>query len=173
MTKGFKDSNGKFRPTRNSNNGISSNEFVNNKRGYKLLINATYRTLKRSAELKQHNAKNASPGKSAHNYGVGLDFNLILPDGDILRKKENREKWLKTEIVDIAIRNGLQWGGNYSSYKDYIHFYIKEWNPSNAIAVKSKLDRVYGLGNNPSLTTYIRNNPNGMNPQLDLPNVLS
>ena len=32
MTKGFKDSNGKFRPTRNSNNGISSNEFVNNKK---------------------------------------------------------------------------------------------------------------------------------------------
>ena len=81
--------------------------------------------------------------------------------------------WVASGIVDIAIKNNIQWGGNFSGYDDNIHFAIKEWNGNNAIAAKSKLNKVYGLGNNPTLDTYIAKNPDGMNPQIDLPNVLS
>tara|TARA_R110002020_G_scaffold136857_3_gene305501 strand:- start:12313 stop:15933 length:3621 start_codon:yes stop_codon:yes gene_type:complete len=149
------------------------NEFIDNNLGYTLIINATYRTLKDSARLKKENNKNASPGKSAHNYGVALDFNLRTPKGKTLLKKQDKEWWIATGIVDIAIKNNLQWGGNFSSYKDNIHFYIKEWTSSKATSAKSKLNKVYGLGNNPSLATYISKNPDGMNPKIDLPNVLS
>jgi hypothetical protein len=149
------------------------NEFIDNNLGYKLIINATYRTFKRSAELRKENIKNAFPGKSAHNYGVALDFNLETPNGTLLRKKENHAMWVASGIVDIAIKNNIQWGGNFSGYQDNIHFAIKEWNGNNAIAAKSKLNKVYGLGNNPTLGAYIAKNPDGMNPQIDLPNVLS
>jgi hypothetical protein len=144
-----------------------------NPTGYIFKINSTYRTFKRSAELKKQSSKNASPGKSAHNYGLAVDFNLVVPNGKTLMKSYGKEKWLATGIVDIAKKHKLGWGGNYATYKDYIHFYVKEWSPNKATKVRGAINKLYGLGNNPSLSAYIKANPNGLNPKLDINELLS
>jgi hypothetical protein len=150
------------------------NEFIAlNPTGYRFSINDTYRTFKESAELKKQNSENAAPGKSAHNYGLAIDMNLKAPNGETLRKSEGKEKWLATGIVDIAKKYKLGWGGNYASYKDYIHFYVEEWAPNKATKVKEAVNKLYSLGNNPSLSEYIKANPDGLNPKLNINELLS
>ena len=145
------------------------------KPGYTLLINATYRTFKRSAELKKQNSENASPGKSAHNYALAIDFNLITPTGFKLRKQENKNEWIATGIVDIAQKHNLGWGGNYKSYKDYIHFYVNGWNPRNASKILPKTYQLYSLPSKPTLSQISKANidPYSFAMQNIIKNVLS
>tara|TARA_R110002020_G_scaffold155872_3_gene337256 strand:+ start:99 stop:4118 length:4020 start_codon:yes stop_codon:yes gene_type:complete len=145
------------------------------KPGYTLKINATYRTFKRSAELKKQDSENASPGRSAHNYALAIDFNLITPTGFTLRKQENKNEWIATGIVDIAKKYNLGWGGNYNSYKDYIHFYVKEWNRGNASKIQTKTYQLYSLPSKPTLSKISKANidPYSFAMQNIIKNVLS
>ena len=96
---------------------------------YTVTVNATFRSLQRSYELKydkndpSYNPNNAEPGHSAHNYGGSIDMNVTTPSGIVLRKKGDRVNWLATGIPDLAKSYGLSWGGDFSSYEDNIHFY--------------------------------------------------
>jgi len=90
---------------------------------YVILINAVYRTFQRSVELKQENPRNASPGKSVHNYAAGVDFNVIDPTGRMFKKAE-RNPWIEQGIVDMATKSGIQWGGNFAGYVDSVHFFV-------------------------------------------------
>jgi len=97
-------------------------------KGYRLLLNGTYRSIKRSEELKKENPKNATPGMSAHNYGAGVDFNIVLPDNSVLPKKAKRGNWILTGIPKIANKHGIGWGGDFATYRDNVHFYYKNYN---------------------------------------------
>ena len=90
---------------------------------YVIKINAVYRTFQRSVELKAENSKNASPGRSVHNYAAGVDFNVIDPTGKMFKKTE-RNPWIEQGIVDVATKSGLQWGGNFAGYVDSVHFFV-------------------------------------------------
>lgn len=69
---------------------------------------------------------NARGGSSYHNYGLAIDFVLIVDkthaswdmktdwDGDKVAD------WM--EIVKIFQKHGWEWGGNWTSLKDYPHF---------------------------------------------------
>lgn len=70
---------------------------------------------------------NARGGYSNHNFGVAVDFCLLLPDGksvswDTLRDgdKDSLPDW--SEVVDIAKSLGFEWGGDWRSFKDMPHF---------------------------------------------------
>ncbi|WP_082672892.1 M15 family metallopeptidase [Paenibacillus senegalimassiliensis] len=70
---------------------------------------------------------NARGGYSNHNFGVAIDFALLLPDGksvswDTLRDgdKDSLPDW--SEVVDIAKSLGFEWGGDWRSFKDMPHF---------------------------------------------------
>ena len=70
---------------------------------------------------------NARGGYSNHNYGVAVDFALLLPDGrsvswDMKRDGDGDRSadWL--EVVQTAKRLGFSWGGDWTSFKDYPHF---------------------------------------------------
>lgn len=89
--------------------------------GYTLIINATYRTYQRSIELKAQNPKNATPGKSPHNYAYGLDMNVKDPQGVTYLKKD-RDKWVASGIPSIARSLNMRWGGDFNSYIDCVHF---------------------------------------------------
>ena len=91
---------------------------------YTILINAVYRSFQRSVELKQENSRNASPGRSVHNYAAGVDFNVVDPKGRVFKKAE-RNPWIQQGIVDAASKAGLQWGGNFAGYVDSVHFYVQ------------------------------------------------
>ncbi|QQZ62036.1 M15 family metallopeptidase [Paenibacillus sonchi] len=70
---------------------------------------------------------NARGGQSYHNYGLAVDFALLLPNGssvswDMVRDGDNDQAadWL--EVVQQAKRLGFEWGGDWTSLKDYPHF---------------------------------------------------
>ncbi|MFF2016203.1 M15 family metallopeptidase [Paenibacillus sp. NPDC058177] len=70
---------------------------------------------------------NAKGGYSYHNFGLAIDFALLLPDGKSVSwdlkwdGNGNRQAdWL--EVVDEAKRLGFGWGGDWTSSKDYPHF---------------------------------------------------
>ncbi|KWX88960.1 hypothetical protein AMQ83_03485 [Paenibacillus riograndensis] len=70
---------------------------------------------------------NARGGQSYHNYGLAVDFALLLPNGssvswDMARDGDNDQTadWL--EVVQQAKRLGFEWGGDWTSLKDYPHF---------------------------------------------------
>jgi peptidoglycan L-alanyl-D-glutamate endopeptidase CwlK len=74
---------------------------------------------------------NAPPGASYHNWGLALDFCLIVDkdrngtfetalwdirgdyDGDLI------DDW--TEVVTIFKMAGWEWGGDWASFKDFPH----------------------------------------------------
>ncbi|MGE6227644.1 M15 family metallopeptidase [Paenibacillus chitinolyticus] len=70
---------------------------------------------------------NAKGGESYHNYGVAIDFALLLPDGKNVSWDMRRDgdgdlqcDWL--EVVEEAKKLGFQWGGDWISFKDSPHF---------------------------------------------------
>ena len=98
------------------------NDFVNNWDGYKMHVNAIGRTLEKSRQLKKEDEENASPGYSKHNYYAGLDFNIETPQGVWLKKQGMRHEWINQGFQELAAKHGIEWGGNFSSYEDCIHF---------------------------------------------------
>ncbi|AIQ54127.1 M15 family metallopeptidase [Paenibacillus sp. FSL R7-0331] len=69
---------------------------------------------------------NARGGTSYHNYGLAIDFALLLPDGknvswDISRdgNKDKIADW--QQVAQEAKKLGFAWGGDWTSFKDYSH----------------------------------------------------
>lgn len=66
-------------------------------------------------------------GNSKHNYGLAIDFALLLPDGrsvswDTYRDgdRDSRRDWL--EVADIGKALGFEWGGDWDTFIDMPHF---------------------------------------------------
>lgn len=69
---------------------------------------------------------NAPGGSSYHNYGLAIDFALLLPDGksvswDINRDGDNDKVADWQEVAQVAKKLGFEWGGDWSSFKDFSH----------------------------------------------------
>jgi len=69
---------------------------------------------------------NAKAGQSIHNYGLAIDFALII-DGQETSwsmvkdfDEDDIADW--TEVVTIFKANGWEWGGDWKSFKDSSHF---------------------------------------------------
>lgn len=78
------------------------------------------------AQPKETKVTNAIGGTSNHNYGLAIDFALLLPDGrtvswDTLRDgdKDSLPDW--SEVVEEAKRLGFEWGGEWRTFKDLPH----------------------------------------------------
>ncbi|MFE4713976.1 M15 family metallopeptidase [Paenibacillus sp. NPDC056722] len=70
---------------------------------------------------------NAKGGYSYHNYGLAVDFALLLPNGSSVSwdmkldgNGNNIADWL--EVAEEGKRLGFEWGGDWTSFKDYPHF---------------------------------------------------
>ena len=101
---------------------------------------------------------NARGGTSFHNYGLALDFALLLPDGRTVSWDMNRDgdkdktaDWL--EVVQEAKKLGFVWGGDWSSFKDYSHLQmtfgltinqLRTGKRPTAQQVKDALSRING-----------------------------
>lgn len=95
--------------------------------GYKVLITSGYRSFEEQAELKRQNSKNASSGRSMHNYGTAIDINLISKkDGSQLMKASSSYDWEQTGVVSLAKKYGFKWGGAeaFGGYHDPVHFEV-------------------------------------------------
>lgn len=69
----------------------------------------------------------AKGGSSFHNYGVAIDFALVLPDGrtaswDTKRDddRDGKADWM--EVVEEAKSLGFEWGGDWKTFTDLPHF---------------------------------------------------
>ncbi|WP_342409818.1 M15 family metallopeptidase [Paenibacillus sp. FSL R10-2778] len=72
---------------------------------------------------------NAKGGTSYHNFGLAIDFALLLPDGkqvswDLKRDGDGDKVADWTEVVEEAKALGFEWGGDFVSIKDAPHFQI-------------------------------------------------
>lgn len=68
---------------------------------------------------------NAKGGSSIHNYGLAIDFCLLI-DGKTISwdsskdfDSDNTADWL--EVVQVFVKAGWQWGGNWRTFKDLPH----------------------------------------------------
>ncbi|WP_379135947.1 M15 family metallopeptidase [Paenibacillus sp. sgz500958] len=69
---------------------------------------------------------NAKGGYSYHNYGLAVDFALLLPDGKSVSwdmnldgDKDKLKDW--DEVIKLGNELGFEWGGDWTSFKDYPH----------------------------------------------------
>jgi peptidoglycan LD-endopeptidase CwlK len=72
---------------------------------------------------------NAKGGYSYHNFGLAVDFALLMPDSRTLSWDTNRDgdndgqhDWM--EVVNIAKSLGFEWGGDWASFVDMPHLQI-------------------------------------------------
>lgn len=66
---------------------------------------------------------NARAGQSNHNYGIAVDFFLVSSDGKTANWTVNKD-WRR--VAQIGKSLGFQWGGDWTSFKDYPHLEMKE-----------------------------------------------
>lgn len=101
-------------------------------KGIDIAITDGYRTIEeQNALYEQGRSKegqvvtHASGGESYHNYGLAIDFALRLNNGEVIWDMEydgngnGKSDWM--EVVAIAKDLGFDWGGDWSSFKDYPH----------------------------------------------------
>lgn len=70
---------------------------------------------------------NAKPGQSFHNYGLAIDFALLIDNKTISWDmkadfdNDTVADWM--EVVKVFTRGGFEWGGLWK-FKDYPHFQL-------------------------------------------------
>lgn len=102
-------------------------------KGYTIKINSIQRDLETSQDLKKENPNNADPGYSRHNYNTAVDFNVVTSDGKELKKSVNRNDWINHGFDKLAAKHNLDWGGNFDTYNDYVHFAVTDYDVSKSI----------------------------------------
>jgi hypothetical protein len=74
---------------------------------------------------------NARGGQSNHNFGTAIDVFPVLGDGqlhfDAAHDAENIR--ILKSISGIGKANGFEWGGDWTSMKDYPHFQMQFGRP--------------------------------------------
>lgn len=95
---------------------------------------------------------NAPGGRSFHNYGVAVDFALLLPDGRTAswdtKRDDNRDgvaDW--NQVVSIAKSLGFEWGGDWKTFVDLPHFQMTFGLSLNDYAAGKRPDHTQGDDN--------------------------
>ncbi|WP_345239218.1 M15 family metallopeptidase [Pontibacillus salipaludis] len=112
----------------------AKNELLNRakEKGISVVITDGHRSIERQNELYEQGRSgegsvvtNADGGESYHNYGLAIDFALKTNRGDVVwdttrdGNGNGKADWM--EVVSIAKDLGFEWGGDWSSFKDYPH----------------------------------------------------
>ncbi len=96
-------------------------------KGVRLRFAYVYRSIAEQNVLYNQRPKvtNAKGGQSIHNYGLAYDY-VIMLDKDNNGTFETIEWDLKSPyhkvVVDYFKSKGYEWGGSWSTFKDYPHF---------------------------------------------------
>jgi peptidoglycan L-alanyl-D-glutamate endopeptidase CwlK len=114
---------------------------------------------------------NAKGGSSYHNYGLAIDFALLLPDGksiswDTSRDGNNDKTADWQQVAQEAKKLGFEWGGDWTSFKDYSHLemtfgltteQLQAGKQPTVQQVKDALTRINGTGSeaDPAITVTL------------------
>jgi hypothetical protein len=93
--------------------------------GLILFATSGYRTFAEQVALYNQNHSNAKAGYSSHNFGFAVDLNVKKNGKLYLTKSSSNEAWKKSGLVDLAKKIGIDWVGDFGSYHDPVHFFIK------------------------------------------------
>ncbi|WP_432408580.1 M15 family metallopeptidase [Wukongibacter sp. M2B1] len=92
--------------------------------GIEIIVTETFRSNERQQQLYNQGritpgniVTNAKPGNSIHNYGLAFDI-VPVENGKALWERYDLFK----KVGEIGVSLGLEWGGNWRSFKDYPHF---------------------------------------------------
>lgn len=91
---------------------------------------------------------NAKPGQSLHNYGLAVDFALVIDhkEGSWDTTKDWDDDKIKDwqEVVDIFKKYGWEWGGDWKTFKDMPHFqktFGHTWITLQTLRAKGQVDK--------------------------------
>ncbi len=101
---------------------------IEDKTDWQVLIVSGYRTEEEQEILKKINTKNASAGKSKHNFAKAIDICLYKRKFIFTRwllKSSSKKRWEESGVIQIAEKYNLNWGGNFKNYHDPVHFEVK------------------------------------------------
>ncbi|KOR81648.1 hypothetical protein AM232_10080 [Bacillus sp. FJAT-21352] len=73
---------------------------------------------KNYSDLSKPRVTNAKPGQSYHNYGLAVDYFIVSDDGKNAIWTVDA-KWRRVAAIGKSL--GFEWGGDWSSFKDYPH----------------------------------------------------
>jgi peptidoglycan L-alanyl-D-glutamate endopeptidase CwlK len=73
---------------------------------------------------------NAGPGDSAHNYGLAIDFAFANALGVATFPPFEDPRW--AQAAAIGKRLGMEWGGDWKSFKDGPHLELPAWKQARA-----------------------------------------
>jgi len=90
--------------------------------GIRMIITSGFRTPSQQAALNE--SIQASPNYSFHQYGFAIDVNGMKEGQIIIQQNSSRQKWIDSGIVNIAKKNGLEWGVNDGD-SDRVHFFVR------------------------------------------------
>lgn len=93
--------------------------------GLNLYATSGYRTYAEQVALYNQNNSNAKAGFSSHNFGFAVDLNVRKNGNTILKKSSSNEAWKKSGVVSLAKSIGIDWVGDFGSYHDPVHFFLK------------------------------------------------
>ena len=99
-------------------------------KGYKIKLTGVYRSMEAAIKL-FNEGKGTAPGRSPHIYAGALDFNIVLPDGTTLLKKDPPGLHEITGIPDVARGLGMYWAGNQTlgdGVFDTVHYQVRYYN---------------------------------------------
>lgn len=68
---------------------------------------------------------NAKYGYSNHNFGIALDFGVFKGRSYLDKLDPAKAKAVHTAVASIAEKHGIEWGGDWRSFKDLPHYEIK------------------------------------------------
>ena len=93
--------------------------------GLTLYATSGYRTYAEQVALHKQNSSNAKAGFSSHNFGFAVDLNVRKNGTTILKKASSNEQWINSGVVGLAKKIGIDWVGDFGSYHDPVHFFLK------------------------------------------------
>ena len=97
---------------------------------------------------------NAQQGFSNHNYGIAVDMG-VFKDGKYLDGSDpSTAQNFHRFAAQIASKYGLEWGGNWTTFKDYPHF---QYNTGKTISQLHQLATKDMDPSNVNFPTHLRN----------------
>lgn len=68
---------------------------------------------------------NARYGYSNHNFGIALDFGVFADRKYLDSSDPQWAAGVHRSVAEVSDQYGIEWGGNWRTFKDYPHFEIK------------------------------------------------